>query len=117
MLKQDMGYGNERGKISVNKNILLSVINLSACEMDGVASMANKFLKFKMSPNCSQFNGVKINYRGNNIDITVFLKLFGDVRVSDVAYKVQENVKNSVTNFVDISIRSINIHVCDAEVR
>ena len=47
----------------------------------------------------------------DKICIDVYISVFYGYNVSDIAYKVQENVKNSISSMVDIEIDKVNIHV------
>ena len=43
--------------------------------------------------------------------IDLYLNVFFGYSVADVAYRVQENVKNGISNMISAKIESINIHV------
>lgn len=112
-LKTDNSFemGN-KGKVSCNRNILLSIINLAAKEIAGVASLVANFgsgLAKVFSNN--YYEGVKIGYNSEGVDIDIYLNIQYGYNVSDVAYRVQENVKNSVASMMDVSVVTVNIHV------
>ena len=104
---------SEEGKVYCGKNIMLSIINLSAKEVSGVASLCPDFAsKFKRFFSSNYFEGVKVSYtRAKNLIIDIYLKVFIGYSVSDVAYRVQENVKNGISSMISAKIDSINIHV------
>ena len=114
-----MEYNNEiyqksesRGKVNCNKNILLSIINLATKEIAGVASLCDSFgdsIKRAFSNNYT--NGVKIAETKDGIDVDVYINVLSGYKVPDIAYKVQENIKNSVSSMLDVQINSINVHV------
>ena len=35
--------------------------------------------------------------------------------VADVVYRVQQNIKNSMSSMLDLPIKAINVHIMDAE--
>ena len=41
--------------------------------------------------------------------------VFYGYNVSEIAYRVQENIKNSLSAMIDIDINKINVHVLDVE--
>lgn len=108
---------NDEGKVYCGKNIMLSIINLSAKEISGVASLCPDFAsKFKRFFSSNYFEGVKVSYtRNKNLIIDIYLKVYIGYSVSDVAYRVQENVKNGISNMISAKIDSINIHVLGVE--
>lgn len=113
----DKNVNNTKGNVVYNKNILLSVINLAAKEIAGVSSLSDNFgsaIKKWFSDN--YYEGVKITYdKQDNITVDVYLNVFYGYNVSEIAYRVQENIKNSLSAMIDIDINKINVHVLDVE--
>lgn len=113
----DRNVNNTKGNVVYNKNILLSVINLAAKEIVGVSSLSDNFgsaIKKWFSDN--YYEGVKITYdKQDNITVDVYLNVFYGYNVSEIAYRVQENIKNSLSAMIDIDINKINVHVLDVE--
>lgn len=109
----DIYEKNENGKVYCGKNIMLSIINLSAKEISGVSSLCTNFgSRFKKLFSSNYFEGVKVSYNKNkNLIIDLYLNVFFGYSVADVAYRVQENVKNGISNMISAKIESINIHV------
>lgn len=113
----DRNVNNTKGNITCNKDILLSVINLAAKEIAGVSSLSNNFgsaIKKWFSDN--YYEGVRISYdKQDNITVDVYLNVFYGYNVAEIAYRVQENIKNSLSAMIDIDINRINVHVLDVE--
>lgn len=114
MAKIEKVYDNsENGRVYCDKSIMLSIINLAAKEISGVSALCNKFTSgIKRLFSSNYFDGVKVSYptRGS-IVIDVYIRVFFGYSVSDVAYRVQENIKNGVSSMLDIKIDGINVHV------
>lgn len=107
-------YSNKsnKGKVTCNKNILLSIIDLATKEIAGVSSLCDNFgsgIKRLFSNNYA--NGVKIEYGKNGIVIDVYIIVYEGYSVPDIAYKVQENIKNGISSMLDVNIDKINVHV------
>lgn len=101
-----------KGKVTCNKNILLSIINLATKEIAGVSSLCDNFgsgLKKLFSTNYA--NGVKIEYGKNGVIVDVYINVYAGYSVPDIAYKVQENIKNGISSMLDVNIDTINVHV------
>ena len=100
------------GEVSYNKDIILSVIRLAATEIVGVSSLAESFgLTFKRWFSNNVNNGVKIYYNGNKIGAHIYLNVKFGYNVSDISYRVQENIKNALSSMVDVEIDKINVHI------
>ena len=115
-VKKELNYNNN-GNVICDRNILLSVVNLATKEISGVASLVNNFKFYVRSLfNSQDYDGVNIKFNKNGtIIIDVYIKIFYGYSINDVAFKVQENVKNAISGMVDISVNDINVHVVDVE--
>mgnify|MGYP003571277398 CR=1 FL=1 len=105
-----------KGKVNCNKNVLLSIINLAAKEITGVDSLCVNFssgLKKLFSNNVSE--GVKIAYVNDGITVDIYLNILYGYNVTDVAHRVQENVRNGISSMIDIKINSVNVHIMGVE--
>ena len=114
MAYKENNYLNKpaKGNVTYNRNIVLSVINLATKEIAGVSSLVANFgsaLKRWFSKN--YYEGVKISYLNGNMNVDVYLNVFFGYNVSEIAYRVQENIKNSLASMIDMKIDRINVHV------
>lgn len=99
----------------INKNMLVSIVSLAAKEIDGVVDLYDtKKLFFQKWFDKNVGSGVRIKYTSIGVSIDVYLTLRTDVEISDVIYRVQQNIKNSIMSLLPIKIKAINVHVKDA---
>jgi len=101
-----------KGNVTYGSDIVLSVINLATKEIAGVSSIVTKFgsaLKRWFSNN--YYDGVKITYNKDAMNVDVYINVCFGYNVTEVAYRVQENIKNSLSGMIDIKINKINVHV------
>lgn len=101
------------GKVSCNRNILLSIVTLAAKEVSGVAGLVDSFTNKLSSITNSYNSGVKISYFNNNtkIIIDIFITIQYGYAVSDVSARVQENIKSSVSSMLNIDVEAVNVHI------
>lgn len=83
--------------ITYGHNVLRSIIRLAAQEISGVESVCGR--------------GVRCYIVGNTIDADVYIEVNSEVRCSDIAYKVQDNIKKSVETMTDYEMGVININI------
>ncbi len=101
-----------KGKITFKDDIILSVINLATKEIAGVSSVNTKYIHaLQRWFNKNYSDGVKISYLNNSMTVDVYINVYYGYNVSEIAYRVQENIKNSIASMIDISIDNINVHV------
>ena len=102
-----------KGKITCDRNILLSIISLATKEINGVSSLQDSFaMKFKKLFTKADSTGVKLKVSSNGqLVIDVYVRIYSGNNVPDVAFKVQENIKNNIVSMVEMRVGKINIHV------
>ena len=102
-----------KGKITCNRKILLSIISLATKEINGVSALQDCFsMKLKRIFTRSDNTGVKIKFSTNGqLTIDVYIRVYNGNNVPEIAYKVQDNIKNNISSMVDMRVSKINIHV------
>ncbi len=106
-----------KGNVTYGSDIVLSVINLATKEIAGVSSIVTKFgsaLKRWFSNN--YYDGVKVSYVKNAMTVDVYINVCFGYNVTEVAFRVQENIKNSLSGMIDIKINKINVHVLGVDI-
>ena len=103
----------EKGKISLDKNILLSIVNLATKEIKGVAGLSNKNMNwFQKMFGKNNYEGVRIKFDKNGaIKVDVFVNIYVNESAPDIAYKIQENIKNNLASMIEIKASKINVHI------
>lgn len=109
------------GKITLDRKILVSIINLAAKEINGVESVTNSARPWHKRLFKRYDDGVEIKFEKNGaLTVDVYINIYVGFSVPDIAYRVQENIRNSLATMVALKPLKINIHVinveCDKEV-
>ncbi len=106
---------NQDGKITCDKNILYSIVNLATKEIKGVARLSNSNLPwYKKLFAKSDYEGVKITFEANGtLKIDVYVDVYVGENMPDLAYRIQENIKNNLSSMVEMKASNINVHVMD----
>jgi uncharacterized alkaline shock family protein YloU len=102
----------KKGKVDIDRDILLSIINLATKEINGVDALTNAELSFFRKLSKSKSEGVNIKFDVNGVlNVDVYIIVHIGYSVPDIAYRVQENIKNSLNSMVGIKPGKINVHV------
>lgn len=114
MAEKTQKYG-ETGKITCDKEILYSIVNLAAKEIKGVASLSKRNLAwYKRIFRKSLYEGVSIRFNANgSLKVDVYINTYVGENVPDLAFRVQENIKNNLSSMVEIKTTKINVHIID----
>ncbi len=115
-INNEMDEERLAGKVMYNKDIIKSIISLATKEINGVASMN------KTSQNClvqlikgKNDNGVKVSANGDEVVIDVFINIFSDANVKEIAWRIQENIRTSVQSMMNIKVKAVNINIIDVD--
>lgn len=113
MVEMENGQSNNKGKVTCDRKILLSIISLAAKEISGVSELVDTpTTKLKRIINKNDSKGVKLKVLPNGkLIIDVYLKVFNGTNVPDISFRVQENIKNNISSMVEVKTGKINIHV------
>ena len=87
----------DSGSVTFGHNVLRTIIRLAAQEISGVESVSGR--------------GVRCYIIGDTIDADVYIEVNSDVSCSDIAYKVQNNIKKAVETMTDYKMGVINVNI------
>lgn len=88
----------QKGKVITDRSILLSIIRIATKETAGVASVVSPFsqkIKNIVTNNSSEGVSISSDKKGR-IVIDVYVVLYYNYNVSEVAYKIQKDRKSVV---------------------
>lgn len=102
------------GKVSYNKNIVKSIIILATKEINGVSNVDRPAKLFDIFTKNSE-KGVKISEYKDGIVIDVYIKVYSNSQVNELAWRVQENIKTAVQSMMDVKVKSVNVNVVDVD--
>jgi uncharacterized alkaline shock family protein YloU len=101
------------GATTIAPGVLVTIAQLTALNVDGVASMAatpsgmNRILRRDIG------EGVRIEIEENSVSVELYLILNSGVNVRDVCRKVQVEVSDAIEQMVGMDVERIDIHVQD----
>ncbi|MDI3519382.1 MULTISPECIES: Asp23/Gls24 family envelope stress response protein [Caldanaerobacter] len=103
----------ELGSVKISEEVVSIIAGLAATEVPGVAGMSggvvNGISEILGRKNLSK--GVKVEVGDKEATIDLYLIVDYGVRIPEVAWNVQENVKNAVENMTGLKVVEVNIHV------
>ncbi|PWM70862.1 MAG: hypothetical protein DBX59_09860 [Bacillota bacterium] len=100
----------DNGKIIYNRSIVNGIVLLAISEIEGVEAAVYGPAK-KRGGKKSAKRSVKLTYTKNGIDVDVFVKINQSASVSDMAFKIQENIKHNVEAMTEYRLNKINVRV------
>ena len=107
---------NGENNTYMNQNMILSIVTLATKEIKGVVDVyQSKKLTLKRLFVKNIGKGVRIKNTPDGIIIDIYVIVSTDCEVNDIVYRIQQNVKNSITSLLPIKIKAINVNIKDAE--
>ncbi len=100
-----MMENNNFGQVKISNDVIATIAGLAAIEVEGVettSTFTDKLLKN---------NGVKIQIEEDDVVLDVMIIIDYGISIPDIAFKVQENVKNTVETMTGLKVSQVNIHV------
>lgn len=113
MTQQQQNPIEEYGKITFADEVVSIIAGLAATEIDGVAAMsggiaggiAEKLGRKNLS------KGVKVEVGEKEAAIDLFIIVEYGVRIPEISWSIQENVKKAVENMTGLTVLEVNIHI------
>lgn len=103
----------EENGIKIADDVIATIAGKSALEVNGVYSMAGGFAGgiSEVFGKKSYTKGIKVdnNEKGLKIDVNIIVE-YG-ARIPDVAYEIQNRVKNAIENMTGLKIEEVNVHI------
>lgn len=104
---------SEIGDVKIASDVVTVIATMAATEVEGIAGMSGGLTgelaeKFGVKSNNK---GIKVQINEEVVAIDLFLIVEYGVRVPDVAWEVQQNVKNSVETMTGMKVSQVNIHI------
>lgn len=110
--KLDNNY-EDKGSIKISDDVVGVIAGLAATEVDGVAGMSGGIVggiaEILGRKNLSK--GVKVQVGEKEAAADLYIIVEYGVRIPEVAWNVQENVKKAIENMTGLSVVEVNIHV------
>ena len=104
----------EIGNIKISVDVVATIAGIAASQTKGVAGMYSSFaggiaemLGAKKNPS----KGVKVDMSEASVKIDLYIVVEYGVRVPELAWEIQEGVKNSVETMTGLVVDKVNIHI------
>jgi uncharacterized alkaline shock family protein YloU len=108
------------GEINISNETIGNIVSLNLAEVKGVVGSRKTIMKEitdmlmgKASTNNLEnaSRTIKVEIKENNIFIDLFIIIKYRVRMPDIAWDIQNRIKEEVIKKIGIDIREINIHI------
>ncbi len=105
------------GSLKISEDVICSISNVAAMEVDGVASIADSG-KIKDVFNIKKglkSKSIKVDINNDLAVIDVYINLKNGAKIQTVSQHVQQKVKDAIQSMTGIAISKVNVHIVGIE--
>ena len=100
--------------LTISEDVIGIIAGLAAAEVEGVSGMTLGIvdgINQILGNNKKYSKGVKVELEGNEVVINLYRIVKYGIKIPDVAFSIQNSVKNSVEGMTGLKVKSVNINV------
>ena len=100
--------------VKISEDVVQIIAGIAAGEIEGVHGMSSSFasgIAELLGSKKSVSRGVKVEIRDNTVTIDMHIVVKYGVRIPDVAWNLQEKVKDEVETMTGLEVLQVNVHI------
>lgn len=102
------------GNVRISADVISTIAGIATSELEGVAGMYSSFAdgiaeKFGAKKNPSK--GVKVDMTEETVSVDLYIVVDYGVRIPELSWEIQENVKNNIETMTGLTVEKVNIHI------
>jgi uncharacterized alkaline shock family protein YloU len=103
----------ESGNVNISDDVIGIITSIAASEIEGVSGLHGSFSEdiAGIFGKKNQSKGVKVLIEEQIVILDLSVVVDFGVKIPDIAWKIQENVKTAVESMTGLSVKEVNIHV------
>ena len=102
------------GNIKISVEVVSTIAGIAASEIHGVSCMYTSFVDGvaqRLGAKRNNTKGVRVDMSSNSVNIDLYIVVDYGIKIPELAWEIQENVKNSVETMTGLKVSKINIHI------
>lgn len=100
--------------VKISPDVVATIAGVATTEIDGVFGMCNSFaggLAEKLGAKKNPAKGIKVEIQETNVLIDLYIVVEYGVRIPELAWEIQDSVKNSVETMTGLKVLRVNVHI------
>lgn len=102
------------GTVKISDEVVIICCTNAVLKTEGVYKLTDGFmgnLQKNLLGQRSPFSGIKLNREDDTVSVDIYIIVDFDVKIPQVAWDVQVNVKKELEEITGLKVNSVNIHV------
>lgn len=109
---EEITLEEDTGKLNISDDVVATIAGIAAMEIEGVADMSVGVVGgIAEKLGAKKQKGVKVAVTPDGAVIDLYIVVQFGIRIPELAWEVQENVKNSVETMTGIDVLKVNVHI------
>lgn len=106
---EELEYGN----VNISDDVIGIITNIAATEVEGIHGLSGTFAGdlVEMFGKKNFTKGVKVSVEEKEVTVDLNVIVDYGVKIPEVAWEVQENVKKAIENMTGLVAKEINVHI------
>ena len=100
--------------VKIAPDVIATIAGIATQEIKGVSGMCNTFaggLAEKFGAKKNPAKGIKVEIKENSVSIDLYIIVEFGIRIPELAWEIQESVKNSVETMTGLLVDKVNVHI------
>lgn len=102
------------GNIKISVEVVSTIAGIAASEINGVSCMYTSFVDGvaqRLGARKNTSKGVRVDMTEKTVTIDLYIVVEYGIKIPELAWEIQENVKTKVESMTGLSVEKVNIHI------
>ena len=102
------------GNVKISIDVVATIAGVAATACEGVYAMAGSLagdIAEKLGAKKNPGKGVKVEMTENTASVDLYIVVKYGVRIPELAWEIQESVKNNIESMTGLEVVKVNIHI------
>lgn len=108
------GANKNIGDVKISEEVISTIAGVAATEVDGVVELSGSVvegLASKLGSKKSKSKGIKVEMSDEGTSVDVYIVINYGTKIPDLAWAIQENVKNNIENITGLTVLKVDVHI------
>ena len=100
--------------VKIAPDVVATIAGIATQEIKGVAGMCNSFaggIAEKLGAKKNPAKGIKVEFKETSVVVDLYIIVEFGIRIPELAWEIQESVKNNVETMTGLSVEKVNVHI------
>jgi uncharacterized alkaline shock family protein YloU len=112
---EPLAMDKDVGSTTISPEVIHKIARLTALSVQGVSRMANVRSSLEQLFSRDEYNGVRVQIKGDQVFVDIYVILISNFNVRDVSREIQSRVSRAISEMVGMAVGAVTIHIMDID--